>query len=148
MRAAIARSAVLGLSALLLSSSATAADREPLSLGDPTPALDVGEWVEGEAVTIGEENVYVVLFWQSTSGTGAIDEETSKSIARLRSLLELYGPDAEWASLHADMALQTFQMGLDYEGLDLEAQARAEGNRIRIEFQLSGFFNLLDQLDG
>ncbi len=91
MRAAIARSAVLGLSALLLSSSATAADREPLSLGDPTPALDVGEWVEGEAVTIGEENVYVVLFWQSTSGTGAMDKETSKSIARLRSLLELYG---------------------------------------------------------
>ena len=58
----------------------------------------------------------------------------------------MHGPDAEWALLHADAALEAFQAGLDYEGLDLEAQARADGNKIRIEFQLGGFFSLLDQL--
>jgi hypothetical protein len=60
--------------------------------------------------------------------------------------LELHCPDAEWASSHAEAALQAFQMGLDYPGLGLEAQARADGNRILIQFELGGFFTLLDDL--
>lgn len=62
--------------------------------------------------------------------------------------LELHCPDAGWASSHADGALQLFVAGLDYEGLDLETQGRADGDRIHIEFQLGGFVKLLEQLDG
>lgn len=80
---------------------------------------------------------------QGVALSGDLSEE-----GKLLGLLELHGPDAAWASLHTDQALEVFRTGLDYEGLDLETQARAEGNRIRIEFQLGGFFNLLDQLDG
>ena len=91
MRVGNARIALLGVSALLLTATALGQGRQSLALGDPAPALNVDAWVDGEEVTIGEKNIYVVLFWQSTTRSGGLDDETSKAIAKLRSLLELYG---------------------------------------------------------
>lgn len=91
MRAAIARTVLLGLCALGLTSAAIGAGRDPLALGDPAPALNVDAWVDDKEITIGEENIYVVLFWGNLTRAGNLDDETTKSIAKLRSLLELFG---------------------------------------------------------
>lgn len=79
---------------------------------------------------------------QGITLSGALGED-----GQLLGRLELLCPDAEWASRNTEAALQAFYSGLQYDDLELGAQAKAEGNIIRIEFQLGGFFNLLDRMD-
>ena len=36
---------------------------ETLEVGDPAPALSVGEWVKGSAVELQKGQVYLIEFW-------------------------------------------------------------------------------------
>ncbi len=91
MRPVNALWALLLMPLLLLAQPAQGMGRDPLKIGDPAPALDVEEWVGGEAVTIKPNTVYVVMFWESMTSSDHIDSETEKSISQLRKLYELYG---------------------------------------------------------
>ncbi|MHC4414723.1 MAG: peroxiredoxin family protein [Planctomycetota bacterium] len=64
--------------------------REGLSVGDPSPGLDIAAWIEGEALSIESGRVYVVLFWESASGTGQVGAKTLKTLTHLRELAEQY----------------------------------------------------------
>ncbi len=47
-----------------LASSASAAEGVTLKVGDPAPALSVGEWVKGDAHSeLKKGEVYLIEFW-------------------------------------------------------------------------------------
>ena len=64
----------------------------------------------------------------------------------LEGQIGLWCPDATWATGHAAEALEAFQAGLSYEGLELTAEAAAEGDWIRIDFRAQGLPGLLESL--
>jgi hypothetical protein len=100
-----------------------------------------------QKVAVKIEDPDAVREWTDTLQGVTLSGELAED-GKLLGRLELHCPDAEWASSHADAALQAFVAGLDYEELDLETQALADGDLIRIEFQMAGFFSLLEQIDG
>jgi len=57
-QAALAVGLLVGLAA-----PAPATTGETLNVGDPAPALSVGEWVKGDAVELQKGQVYLIEFW-------------------------------------------------------------------------------------
>lgn len=66
----IAIGAVLGLSSIGFAQGTEPQEEvKPLSIGDPAPKLEIGEWVKGDPIEQFEEGkVYVVEFWATWCG--------------------------------------------------------------------------------
>ena len=59
----------LTLLVLLLVAAPVFGQRNKLSVGDSAPGLDIDEWVAGQEVSIRGGQVFVVVFWSTTSAS-------------------------------------------------------------------------------
>jgi len=62
--------------------------------------------------------------------------------------VRVIGPNAEWATEHAERLAEIALSGLEWIGLDLQASARAEGETVRIDLRADNAVELLGELAG